>query len=361
MRIGLLAYATDTGLGRQTFEFQKQMRPEKTLVVDLSALNKVEVHLARYDIAKHLRVTKASHTVSNLISEEDIQWLTDDVDVLFVCETPLNYRLFEVAKSKGVATVLQYNSEFLDYFQNAELPAPTVLAAPSWWMKPKVKALNIAPVIDWPVPVNEGQIPFRKITSATTFVHVVGRAAVHDRNGTMSFLMAAGRLKDRHPGLKYKLYIQSLGEEYAWLMQNINNIKSEIDLEVFEDVPDHQDMYAMGDVLVMPRKFGGLCLPMQEALSAGMPVIMTDIEPNRQWLPKEWLVPAFKKTEFEARTTIEVFEADDLCLADKMAQFATTQGFMEWSNLEAKRLGEALSWKNMVSLYDELLEMTCRQ
>lgn len=38
--------------------------------------------------------------------------------------------------------------------------------------------------------------------------------------------------------------------------------------------------------MILPRKYAGLCLPMNEALMSGLPVIMTDIEPNNVILPK---------------------------------------------------------------------------
>ncbi|MGW8178315.1 MAG: hypothetical protein ACWGQW_06055 [bacterium] len=36
MRVGLIARADKTGLGIQTYEFYKQMNPDKVMVVDLS-------------------------------------------------------------------------------------------------------------------------------------------------------------------------------------------------------------------------------------------------------------------------------------------------------------------------------------
>ena len=62
-----------------------------------------------------------------------MEWLTNDVAVVFVCETPLNYHLYHAAKQKGVATFQQYNYEFLDYFRNPDWHKPTVLAAPTLW------------------------------------------------------------------------------------------------------------------------------------------------------------------------------------------------------------------------------------
>ena len=39
MKLGLIARADNTGLGMQTWEFYRAMKPEKTLVVDISAMN----------------------------------------------------------------------------------------------------------------------------------------------------------------------------------------------------------------------------------------------------------------------------------------------------------------------------------
>ena len=54
---------------------------------------------------------------------------------------------------------------------------------------------------------------------------------------------------------------------------------------------------------------------MNEALISGMPVFMTDLSPNNQVLPKEWLVGATKITEFRAKSTIDVYGADPVELA----------------------------------------------
>jgi len=73
----------------------------------------------------------------------------------------------------------------------------------------------------------------------------------------------------------------------------------------------------------MPRRYGGACLPMNEALAAGLPVIMTDVDPNNKILPKEWLVSASKKTEFMARIMITVYESNIQELADRLTEWAT--------------------------------------
>ena len=70
-------------------------------------------------------------------------------------------------------------------------------------------------------------------------------------------------------------------------------------------------------------------MPMTEALASGLPVIMTDIDPNNKILPKEWLVPARKKSEFTARTVVEVYSADSDKLAEKIASVASLENTSE--------------------------------
>ena len=48
-------------------------------------------------------------------------------------------------------------------------------------------------------------------------------------------------------------------------------------------VEDRWDLYDGCSILVMPRRYGGLCLPVQEAMARGMAVVMTDCPPNRRW------------------------------------------------------------------------------
>lgn len=343
MRIGLIAFSTDTGLGNQTYAFYRHMKPQKVLLVDLSRMNNMPTHHDRYAETPELMV------VEGIPDCTAMDWLSNDVDVLFVCETPLNYCLFEKAKAKGVPVVLQYNYEFLDYLNQPQLPPPAVLAAPTIWHKYDVERLNIAPVVDFPVPSEVLDINYREISQCRTILHVAGRQAVHDRNGTQTFVRAALKCGDK---FKYKIFAQSLDGETDRL---ILKSQQQIDLEVIYDIEDYLEIPHHGDLMVLPRKYGGLCLPMQEALAAGMPVIMPDIEPNGYRLPKEWLVMAERKGSFMARTEIDIYEVDPNHLAFKMCQFAD-EDFMKWSNQQAKEIGKGLRWETLKPLYSTLLQ-----
>jgi len=353
MRVGLLAYSTDTGLGHQTLEFYRHMKPHKTLVCDLRRFNGMDTHHERYPDAQVVRGIPDCNAMD---------WLTDDVDAVFVAETPLNFCLFEKAKQKGVVAIQQYNFEFLDFFRHPDWEAPGILAAPTLWNIDKVRELNKAPVVEWPVPVNRELIPFRKIEQCRTFVHVVGRPAVHDRNGTIAFLQAARKIGGR---FNYKVFVQNpidarAIEYFEPVRRELERAQGDLGIEVIYDTKDYKDIYSSGDVLVMPRKYGGLCLPMQEALSAGMPVVMTDISPNNDRLPKEWLVKADYRGQFFAHVDIDYYEADVNYLTFAMLQFGESE-FMKKANIMANEIAEGLSWEKLKVVYENLIEQVCQR
>jgi glycosyltransferase involved in cell wall biosynthesis len=121
------------------------------------------------------------------------------------------------------------------------------------------------------------------------------------------------------------------------------------------DVTNYWDNYSSGDVLLMPRRFGGLCLPVNEALGAGMPVIMPDISPNNTWLPDEWLIPASRKGTFRAKQHIDFYSVDHRALAAKIDQLASDAEFYTKALATAADLREQLSWKNLLPEYQQVL------
>ena len=100
MRLGLIARADNTGLGHQTWELYRHLNPHKTLVVDISHLKGNQLFPERYPDAK---VVKGFPTV------DDFAEFLDDLDVVFTCEIPYGYVLFELAEDMGVKTNLQCN------------------------------------------------------------------------------------------------------------------------------------------------------------------------------------------------------------------------------------------------------------
>lgn len=347
MRIGTIAYATPTGLGHQSREFVRMMNPSKVLLVDLNQYNKINVDYSWY---------KGSRVCIGIPSIEDCEWLTDNVDLIFVCETPLNIHLFEIARRKGVVTIQQPNPEFLDYFRHPEWSKPDLLGMPTTWMWDKVKELGIR-MEYLEVPVNRDLVEFRQIDKCKSFFHIIGRPAVNDRNGTLQFLKAAKRIGDK---FDYIIYYQTPTDQRAIeyfepVRQAIEETKKVLPLRIYENTESMKELYEVGDVLVLPRKYGGNCLPMREALSAGIPVLMPDISPNRDYLDINWLFKAHLKGTFFAHTDVEYYESEVDDLVRVMNKFES-DGFMKVSNKMADTEAFKLGWDFYKPVYESLFQ-----
>ena len=93
---------------------------------------------------------------------------------------------------------------------------------------------------------------------------------------------------------------------------------------------------------------------MNEALGAGMPVIMPDISPNNQWLPKSWLTKAEHSFVFKPGrrgNPIDVHKTDPKVLAAKIDEFATDSGLYNSGAKEARALAYKYSWAELKKLY----------
>ncbi len=255
MRIGLIARSDNSGLGVQTRALYHLLKPSRVLLIDSTPFNGREQHHDWYDTA----------AISyGFPTEEQVRDFLKDLDVAISCEIFYCPNLPAIAREMGVKTVLQPNAELNDYFQLPNLPKPDAFFLPSPWLESETKRLGV-PTYLCPPPVDL-QIPYRdmpKKQGHLKVLHMAGRIAAYDRNGT--------RLVKRLP--------------------NIKGVKIDIHNQEDHDVPDVGLIYDRGyHILLIPRRYGGLCIPMYEGLSIGMPVIMPDISPNNQVLPKEWLM-----------------------------------------------------------------------
>lgn len=337
--IGLIARSDNTGLGIQTHEFYKHIQPDKTMVVDVSKLNNLPLHNYRYPGAK---------VVTDQMSIADIKEFLDGLKVIFCCETPYNYDLFRIARNRGVKIILQYNYEFLDMKRAADIYYPDVFAAPSEWHIEDVKK-EFRNVLHLPVPVNRELLLFAEKKKYKRFLHIAGNAATHDRNGTAATIGAFASLNNLDIELVVKCFNKGAVEKLP--KPAAKNIYIDV-----HNTTNYEHNYMGFDAMILPRKYGGLCLPMQEALSCGMSVIMTDISPNNHILPKEWLVPVQNKFKFESRYTIEVNEPNTAELANKIKWLAEMDEKKAVENSHmADKIASALDWKIWKQKYLDLL------
>lgn len=275
LNLGIIVRTDNTGLGYQSRALKRMLHPSKLLEVangeDIPSFDKFEAFL-------------------------------DGLDVMITCETPYTYEAWNWARLKRVKTYCQPNWEFFDGLIQPNMPHPDWYLMPSKWMLEEMQEL-FPNTIYLPPPTIESDFQqARKINLSRTgkrrFVHIIGRNAIYDRNGWSSIM-------DAMPGTNsdFELVVYSQQEMTGYADPRIT-------YKVF-DIEDQAELYTDFDALILPRRYGGLCLPMNEALLSGLPVIMTDIEPNKI-LPKNWLLPAYKSASFEGRATIDVYSPDGL-------------------------------------------------
>lgn len=340
MRIGLIARADNTGLGVQTQDFYRFMKPSKTLIIDLSHLNGLQTYPERYPGAEVLRYTPYPDvSISHPVAVDTINSFLDGLDLVFSCETPYDYHLFREARRRGIRTILQYNFELLDHLLNPDAPQPDLFMAPSRWRYDDVGFSN---KIFVPVPVDTERFVYQHRKSAKTFLHLAGNATFEDRNGTQSLINSWSGVKP-----EANLLIQS--------PRPIGGYWSNIRVDNTHTL-DNADLYRVGDVFVLPRKYGGLCLPLNEALALGMPVIMTDLRPQNEFLPSESLVPAALSKCVFTKTSIDVHEVNQRRLAAKVNELVDSPDMVSSLSEQSGELAQAISWKRLAPVYQEVFE-----
>lgn len=271
MRWGLLARGEDRGLGNLTWELHRNLQPDRTILLDIGQLARgFATHPERYPGATVIPWdgaplgTGAEHTIR--------AWL-DGLDVLYSAETFYDWRIVDWAREAGVATVLHVMPEFWPAQQNGR-PMPDVIWAPtSWRLDTLPDATRLVPV---PVALDRFPPPESSVDGPLRVLHVAGHKAAADRNGTQLVTRAVLAMRGaiavtitgqdgRLPGVPRRT-------------RGTVTIRSRL-----RGVANYWELYADQDVLLLPRRYGGLCLPVQEGLAAGLVPVMSDVPPNDEW------------------------------------------------------------------------------
>lgn len=306
MKIGMIVRSDLTGLGFQSKELTKVLNPRKVLHINSFRFNRNLQHPSWYRDYKVV----SSFGFPNV---SKIKEFLKGLDVVVSCETFYNDQFIDIAKSMNVKTVLQFNFEFLDYLQREDLQTPDLLIAPSPWRINEVieKLGDRSKIALIPPPLSLDEFnENREINLQKTHykvLHVAGRIAHLDRNGTKIVDEVRKKLNKR---IEVNITIQK--KPWDFLPSRSSD---------YLRIKNREDLYKGYDLVLLPRRYGGLCLPMNEALASALPVVMSNIEPNSKVLPEYWLVDATKQTEFMARELIEVFDIRPEDIVSKVENF----------------------------------------
>lgn len=303
MRLGIIARSDNTGLGNQTMELVKMLNPDKILLIDSFFFNNNKQHPEWYSGYNVIKTKKGMPRSSEIAA------FLENIDVVLSCETFYSTEFVDITRKRGIKTILQYNYELFGNLSHPEWPLPDVLLAPSIWnfdivtqkFGSKSNVIYLPPPTDSTLFSNAKEINLEK--DHKRILHIAGKKAAKDRNGTDTIIDMM-----KHSTADFELVIKTQTP------LNISTNDSRITIDTGN--PERREsMYEGFDAMVLPRRYAGLCLPMNEALMSALPVFMTDISPNNAILPSKWLAESHKIDEFKAKSMVNVYNADPKGLA----------------------------------------------
>lgn len=338
MKLGIVARMDlGSGLQSQSLNLCKMLKPDKVLLIDSTPFNKA---IQRPDLYDQFETDKVMGFPSTYQYKEWFKGLTH----ILAAETMYNDNAIRIANDLGIKTFIQPNFEFMDSLIRP-MAEPTKYFMPSYWMLDKVRE-KFPQTVYLPPPLYPNDFKnARESHSETTrrrFVHIVGKHASKDRNGTRSVLDAL-----KFTGRDFEIVIKT---QYP-LEFDIEDHRVTVEVK---NVEDPQDLYKGFDAMILPRRYGGLCLPLNEALISGLPVIMTDLLPQNKILPSEWLVEAKVYDSLQARMSLNVYNADAMKLAERIEWLCSLN--LKYPQALAFEMGMEYSADNLRDKYLEEME-----
>jgi glycosyltransferase involved in cell wall biosynthesis len=359
MKIGAILRGDPCGLSTLSVEFYRHLSLKA--LVPLNIQRKFDFLRFFFRKSAPLQVNKSLFPDAMFVEK-----ITDKVardflkglDVLLAFETPYNWNVFKIAREMGVKTVLFVNFEWI----------PEILPTnPDLFLCPSMADFEVMadPKIFLPPPVNREALLFRERKIARVFLHNAGSGGKGGRNSTHEVLQAIPLVKsdakfiinikdlDNFSDLPAKKILSKIPREFLKEGKEFEMAGKSVCVKE-GTYADYAARYKDGDVLIHPQIYSGLSLPMQEAISCGMPIIAIDRFPDNGFLNKELLVKPYKQ---EMRNLYRKVKAELItpeALAAKIDQVYSMP--IEKYSRENNALAEKWDWKNMTKIYLEMFE-----
>lgn len=297
MKIGLLVRADNGGLGAQSLEFAQNLPIHSTLVVSLGDKGRGKARELQWENPFYV-------TGPHIEDVPTVDAFLEDLDVVISIETFYGSLVLDRARKFHIRTVRYSNPELYKAEGEDRVVVPTD------WLLHKMpgatevirQGMTLAPDIDDLV----------RTGPAKTLMHFTAPAML-DRNGSASFHAALAHTKQRFDVKVYgpRTLTRPTGRNHRWWF-------------VDRYIPDRFGHYSESiDLLVLPRRYAGLSLPMLEAASRGIPTLTTNIAPQSQWFSERALVPVLERELVPmVGGRIPVYKADVKALARRLDELA---------------------------------------
>lgn len=342
MRVGLIARSNARGLGSQTYEAWRGYPFDSVLHL----LDDQPRWPERPDLYPGAHIVHWEP--GKWLEEDSVREFMSNIDVIFSVETMYDWSLVKMAKARGIRTIVQANPEFMRHERHdwAETPHPTIWCFPTPWLIEAMPSQRILPV---PVPVHAPYVAGDIDADRLTVLHVAGHRAAGDRNGT-EFVLEAMRL------LKTPVLVRIIGQDGPNTIFRDKPVihPRNVEVELIESgVEDRWDLYKGAHIVLLPRRYGGLCLPAIEAVAAGVVPFMPSCSPNTIW-PIEPVSFARGRSQLTPFGHVETAVTNVLNMAHRVDDYNRDRELFVYKRKEMSEWAAQNTWERLGPLYTEI-------
>lgn len=348
MSFALVARCDPGGLSSITAEVFRHLCPAKTLLLDAHR-GPCNDRLYETDESRQQLLYSS---FDGALPGDYADWIGSGVDALFSAETFYDEKVIRAAKANGVRTVMLAMPELAPWAttspDRARVLKPDVLVVPTAW---RIETLPGAGIL--PVPVARDRLRPTLRREVAHLYHVTG-AAMLDRNGTDLFLRAL-------PLMEHDVRVTIRSERPITVPPCRHDV-----IVTQERTANYWEAYPPEiDLLVMPRRYGGLCLPVQEAASLGVPSLVLDADPYAGE-PFTFTVPTTRSTTANMKgaalgceNPVRVWDASPADLARTLDRLVNSP-HLTGASAAANAWAETHAWDSLLGMtWCEMLMAEC--
>ena len=322
-KIGLIGYNTRSGLGELNNQLAKHINISKWLIKPHGKYPTRKAEDLDCDV---VTCSGCNHVKLNQFVEAH--------DVLLFCETPYFSNILDMAKKHRKRTVCVPMLEWMTPGMKGWPEQVDLFLCPT--QQAYRSFAHIRPCVYAPWPIDTDRFVFKQRDTVERFLYIEGHGGWGGRKGANTVIEA----KKAWPEMP--LLVRTQLDKHKW---------TSIGAEVLGEVEDAKDLYATGDVLILPHTVDGLSLEPLEAIASGMPVISTDGEPWTEY-PAVAYINA-KKEKKKVKRPVDWYTPDyeDLVTICKRALGQSITNL----STSGRQWAEERSWSKLAKQYEEFV------
>lgn len=333
MRWGLIVRCDQGGLASQTAALHKHLEPDRILIVRVEDPRGDEWPEQYMHDPNVMLLGRRNH-----ITDAEARAFTRGLDHVVSVEGFYG-RPFDRLRVK---TTVVANPELFD--PHAARVDRVVVPTP--WELGRMPAGT--EVLPHPVEAPGDPSYVRARTEVKTFLHVAAPAML-DRNGTQPLMDALSQV--RHP---CHLIVRAANRKSPNRGQSTFRVGS-VTVHWDDRPVKHwwENYPPEADCLVLPRRYGGLCLVAQEAAACGLPNLMTDLAPQTWW--PGWRTQVRGGLNYQMKGGVfRVHTPNPRSLALRMTMIAGGSEDVAEQSVAASEWAASLSWDRLLPRWEAL-------